>query len=337
MNAHPHRPTAVDDAAELARLMPAPAVPGLSADRRLMLREQLMQEMPQPSAGTPARARHRLTRRRMLWSLAPLTAVAAAVATVLTIGAVSGGTTGPAGAAPGATSSEAPSNSAGALLERYALVAEQQPADEVRDDQYVYIQSVEAWDNTGHAYESNPVYKPGPLTPREVWLSVDGTKEGLLKGPDETTPLDPNTKPNLNAPTYRYLQSLPTDPDTLLAKIHAETASPKSTQEWQKAGSAFGVIGDLLREAIAPPKVTAALYRAAAKIPGVVVINDVTDATGRHGVAVAFKSSLGQVEWIFDSTTSTFLGERVLAVDGTLAGQAAVLKRAVVDRPGQTG
>jgi len=44
---------------------------------------------------------------------------------------------------------------------------------------------------------------------------------------------------------------------------------------------------NLLREAITPPPVSAALYRAAALIPGVTVVADTTDAIGRHGVAVA--------------------------------------------------
>ncbi len=57
------------------------------------------------------------------------------------------------------------------------------------------------------------------------------------------------------------------------------------------AAEAFTTIGDLLGESIAPPEVSAALYRAAALIPGVTVVPDAVDAAGRHGVAVAFDGS----------------------------------------------
>jgi hypothetical protein len=44
---------------------------------------------------------------------------------------------------------------------------------------------------------------------------------------------------------------------------------------------AFTTIGDLLREAIAPPRVSAALYGTAALIPGVVVVPNATTTPGR--------------------------------------------------------
>lgn len=55
---------------------------------------------------------------------------------------------------------------------------------------------------------------------------------------------------------------------------------------------AFITIGDLLRNTIAPPRVAAALYRAAALIPGVTLIPDATDAIGRPGVAVGHRGQL---------------------------------------------
>jgi len=105
---------------------------------------------------------------------------------------------------------------------------------------------------------------------------------------------------------------------------------------------AFTTIGDMLRETIAPPALSAALYRAAAKIPGVVQIDDSVDAAGRHGVGVAHEDPVNGVrdEWIFDRTTLGFLGERTVATRdqdggvkaGAVIGRSAVLTRAIVDR-----
>ncbi|MFD3659579.1 hypothetical protein ACFWVF_03095 [Streptomyces sp. NPDC058659] len=107
-------------------------------------------------------------------------------------------------------------------------------------------------------------------------------------------------------------------------------------------------IGDLLREQLAPPKVSAALYKASARIPGVTVVGDTVDAAGRHGVAVARVHAGERTEWIFDKKTLDFLGERGVMVEDTAWGTSgqvtattAVLSRGVTDKtgenPGHTG
>jgi hypothetical protein len=105
----------------------------------------------------------------------------------------------------------------------------------------------------------------------------------------------------------------------------------------------FVQVGDLLFETLMPPAQSAALYRAAARIPGVVVVPDAVDAAGRHGVAVARVNDGEREELIFDKETKQFLGERIVAVEdlpdgqkkGELTGSSAILERAVVDKPGQ--
>jgi hypothetical protein len=82
--------------------------------------------------------------------------------------------------------------------------------------------------------------------------------------------------------------------------------------------------------------VSAALYRAAALIPGVTVVADVTDAIGRHGVAVAFTYQGTRMEWIFNRQTVRYLGARHINVaDGATTSMAAVVQRAFVDHAGQ--
>ena len=56
----------------------------------------------------------------------------------------------------------------------------------------------------------------------------------------------------MHDPTYRFLQSLPTDPPALLSLIEQQMQGQLPRPE-----EAFTTIGDLLGEAIAPPRVSA--------------------------------------------------------------------------------
>jgi hypothetical protein len=134
---------------------------------------------------------------------------------------------------------------------------------------------------------------------------------------------------SLSDPTYRLLQSLPSDPRVLLDRIRRLKTGGLSPD-----AVAFGTIGDLIREPAMPPRVGAALYRAAALIPGVTVIRTATDAIGRPGVAVSLSVRGDQQEWIFDRHTYLLLGEREF-VHGILFGKTAILDRAIVDRAGE--
>jgi hypothetical protein len=86
-----------------------------------------------------------------------------------------------------------------------------------------------------------------------------------------------------------------------------------------------------------PPRTAAALYRAAAFIPGVSVISHVTDAAGRSGVAVAWRTSGSDVDaWIFSPVTLQYLGERDYnTATGAVNGESAVQQRAFVAKPGK--
>src|SRR5258706_388517 len=121
------------------------------------------------------------------------------------------------------------------------------------------------------------------------------------------------------------------DPHALLHLIGREMQGQQPGPQ-----EAVTTIGDLLHEAIAPPQVSAALYRAAALIPGVTVVADATDAVGRHGVAVAMTSQGMRSEWIFSRQTLQYLGERDINIaNGATTGEAAVLQRAFVNHIGQ--
>jgi len=233
------------------------------------------------------------------------------------------------------------------FLNHAAAAAARQPALHVRDGQYMYIASMERWASTfatPGGGDGRTVVQP--LHKREIWLPVSNIcKPGLLRysspGPARKISVTGISCPNRGDwgyPTYRFLQSLPTDPRTLLTMIYAATEG-----RGQGPGrEAFATIGDMLREAIAPPAVSAALYRAAALIPGVRVIPHATDILGQSGIGVQFTRSKSPAPgvppyrptWIFNPSTLQWVGETDGTVHGKVMG-SVVLKRAIVDRLGQ--
>ncbi|HYN93673.1 MAG TPA: CU044_5270 family protein, partial [Pilimelia sp.] len=109
-------------------------------------------------------------------------------------------------------------------------------------------------------------------------------------------------------------------------------------------------VAEVVRAAPLSPAVQAAAFRVAATIPGVTVVRRATDATGRTGIAVRLAWADSRTDLIFDAETYAYLGTNsVLTTDlnglkgietrGLAAGrpslEEAVLRAAVVDRPGQ--
>jgi hypothetical protein len=308
------------EVAELARLLPVPAEREFPAGRQHTLKEHMMSELKiadRTAAGKPPARRHSV-KRTVAWA-GVLTLAAVSTALVYLTGTPS-----------------SPSPATVRLLDKIAAVASRQPTLGVRDNQFWYIKSWVAYTDCGNA--KCVLEKPHE---RQVWQSVsDQCVTGLLRESGQDTRLIFGTnipsikcpyKGSLNDPTYRLLQSLPTDPHALLTLIYREMQGQQPRPE-----EAFTTIGDLLREAIAPPQVSAALYRAAALIPGVTVVPDATDAIGRPGVAVAMTSQGIRMEWVFSNQTFQYLGEHDINIaDGSTNGEAAVLQRAFVDRIGQ--
>ena len=313
--------------ADLARMLPVPAERAIPAGRRHLVKEHLMTELrtDQPATHRAPRAQRP---RRTAWKVAGagLLAATAAAASVI-------GLTGNAASSGGHIT-------AATLLRQVADVAAQAPMQEVTDNQFMYIKTEIA--------AGTPFGEPAPATPhlRQVWipvadlcgpgLAIDNGKRFSIS--DKPTPdmvanhvhLKCPYQGTLNDPSYRLLQSLPTDPQLLLNLIYKETAGAGQSPDQE----AFTTIGDLLRESIAPPDVSAALFRAAALIPGVTGVANAVDAAGRPGVAVSFTSNGERQEWIFDKQTFQMLGELDF-VNGTLTVKSAIITSGFVDHPGQ--
>ncbi|WP_367044138.1 CU044_5270 family protein [Streptomyces sp. Je 1-332] len=297
----------------------------LPPGRHHLLREHLLTEIRQNEKKpetTPT------TQKRWLRPALIAGAVAASIAAGVLVASPFGGRSAQA----------APSAETVRMLEEIAAAAERQPAPKgLRDDQFVYVKS-----KVG--YMSSNVGKPGKLDPvhlREMWLSVDGLHTEMLHEPANDQDME-RLEPELPLPksdsNYRNLQKLPTDPVNMLDWLHKESEGGKSPDQ-----NAFVLVGDLSYESLMPPKQAAALYLAAAKIPGVELIEDAVDAEGRHGVAIARENDGERQELIFDKETKQFLGERQVAVEdlptgfekGDVTGRSAILERTVVDKAGQ--
>lgn len=329
---------------DLDRLLPAPGDPELPRDRHVLLREHLMREITDQNPPATAVGVRRPVR-RLLITAGSLSAVAALVTAL----AVNGhpATSTPSAVPPAArTASPAAGDTtpttATALLDRVAEVADAQPAVTVRSGQFIYIDSKVAFSSFDEGSGGAPTL--APVHQRQIWLSADSSKPGELVENGRTTPIDPLGNGQTDLSSYAYVSRLPTDPQALLKLIQAQTKGSGTGPD----AEAFTRIGDLLREQLLPPQLSAALYRAAELIPGVVLVPDSVDAAGRHGIAVArVDTGNGErSEWIFDSRTYAYLGERDVQATqpsgsdvkpGTVLGISAVLSRSVVDQVGQTG
>jgi hypothetical protein len=345
---------------DMARLLPADR--DLPAARKQILKEHLMTELrradSQPGQSgqhgthrTKPRRRRRQgehSRRTVLVAGAVLTAAAVAIATAVAVGTHT---------SPHARqiAQPAPPATAAQLLAKVADAAARQAAPVVRDSDFTYIRSEVAYevDSISDGRETSSME---PLHERQIWLPVANVcATGLLIEQGERTLISPfpvvNGKvdrhppkgtpmPNFTCPsqghlgdtTYRLLQSIPTQPDALLAYL-------KAGKKWTNDDPPTE-IGDMIRETIMPPALAAALYRLAATLPGATLVPHATNAVGRAGIGIMWTSKTAkqvyQNEWIFDRTTLQFIGERIFnPKTGQVTGESAILQQAFTAKAGQ--
>jgi hypothetical protein len=346
---------------ELARLLPVPAARDLPAGRHQILKEHLMTELHRMEPeDRPLATGPRKKRPHGMFVVAGAGVLAAAVAaTVIIAGHVTSAHPGvsPQTSGPATGGGSAPSSPAAVLLARIANAAASQPAPTVRDSEFMYIRSEVAYEQDAivNGHETATMEKPHE---RQVWLPVANIcVTGLLREGGSSTPLSPfpvvngkvqppssansgglqlnftcPSEGHLGDASYRLLQSLPTNPQALLNYLKA---GKKYTND-----DPLMEIGDMIKEAIIPPAVAAALYRVAALLPGATVVPDAVNAVGQHGIAIAWAPTNGahtyRNEWIFDKKTLQYIGERDYNVKtGVVNGESAILQRGFVNKPGE--
>jgi RNA polymerase sigma-70 factor (ECF subfamily) len=112
-------------------------------------------------------------------------------------------------------------------------------------------------------------------------------------------------------PTPPFMAGLPRDPSQLLRRVYHDSAG----RGRGKDDEAFVYIRDVLRSGVVPADLRAALFSAAALIPGVRLVSDSVNLDGRHGVAVALSDhGDSRVELIFDPASGEVIGEREVAL-----------------------
>ncbi|MFE2551215.1 CU044_5270 family protein [Streptomyces sp. NPDC059355] len=358
------------DHAELGRLLPPPGSPDLPLDRRSLLEEHLMNEIRQTATatatdtatgttGAPAPAGPRTPSRRPVRRplLIGIPVTAAALAGVIALSTAQG----PAGSgAAGRTAAvvEAPvvsieagsSEQLASTVGQIVAAAAKTGLPDPGPGQYVYVKSRVSFQSISVDVDTDRSRTwVQPLHTREVWKSPDGTKgwldepgqqpEGgitLDKDAPRSKPVNGRDVPGQAADfSYDWLKAQPADPGALLTAIRAAGGGGRDRDQ-----EAFEEIGSIIGEQVVPPRIAEALYRAAAGIPGVVVVQHSQDAAGRDGIALARLDEQrgARTELVFDRSTYTYLGSRGVQIreeggvkPGTVVERTAVLERGVVN------
>lgn len=313
----PHAEDEQNLVAGLHAALPPADAPALPGERHRALRSRLTQEFRRDldEGARPARPRPKWLK----------VALPTALAGTLVAGvAVTGGLTD----VFGPQVDEARHRQAVELLDRLAVAAAAAPATTIRDDQFIYVKtegSQEAVRRYGNSFRVVGTWQ----VQREDWTSVDGSRDGYVRqevvsGPPTNTP--PGTgraEADPNASTYRELTALPTDPDKLVDKLYEDAGGDGPAEQ----EAVFEAVGDMLDTATLLPEKSAALYRAVAKLPGVVAVDTARDAAGREGIGLTITSDGDErTTWVFRPSDLTYLGST----------EQAVLDVGVVDRVRET-
>ncbi|GAA3516993.1 hypothetical protein GCM10022234_10420 [Aeromicrobium panaciterrae] len=305
----------------LTELDPEAAAPTtLTEEDEQLLRTILEQPIPQP-----ARKKRPYVRR--------IVVVTAGVAAIVGIGLTQIDIGGKA---------VGPSSAAAAVLERAAdaTLAESDPL--VHPGQFLHITLVEdAWEP---GYDSNTdSLEYGDLDAtealrmvrerrtRQIWIPYESdhdwtfqerttlvstfSRDAARRAKDEAKLTDGTyTRPSWSVrggdnyiPTYDpdWYASLPRDPEQMLARIRTDIGSGDDTSPSSLFEETYS---EVLRSGVAPASVRAALFNQLATMPGMKVVDGVTNLDGTAGVAISFGDKGKQL--MFDRKTGRYIGER---------------------------
>lgn len=209
------------------------------------------------------------------------------------------------------------------VLRNAAAAALKAPDKAPRPDQLIYTRTKE------------------PDGDREAWISADGTHDGFIKMSDGTTfPLPGcrngerllykgpdviGTESCIPEPGYR--KGLPTTAEAMFAYLNKNHSG---------ADGDYNAMGKdiltLANEAYLPPATRAALYEAAAKVPGLRAVDSTRDAAGRPGIGITWPLGPGDDPEVAKPTVIVFAADtfQYLGTNST-----AVTAAAVVDKVGQ--
>lgn len=119
----------------------------------------------------------------------------------------------------------------------------------------------------------------------------------------------------INGMKLQEIPGLTRDPQALLDVIYRRTQGAGVSPEVE----ALTTIADTLRTGIVPADLRAALYKSAALVPGVSVVDRQAALDGRTGVAIGINAPDGgsRTDIIIDPGTGLMIGERVVLLKAT--------------------
>ncbi|MFK3983550.1 CU044_5270 family protein [Micromonospora sp. NPDC050397] len=361
MKPHPTQPNPIqpdsNERDELVRLLPGLVERDLPSDRQRRLQEFVMTRIHQDLRTVEQVSRPR-PRRRFVLAASALAAVAVAAAAI---------GTGGFGVDRGAEATKAPRNTAGpaspvmvpvaGTFELAAAYAAARPFTPPRADQWVYVQNRNLAPSAMAADKGQE-----PDVTVAVWKRADGKK--MAEFNPMTGKLDTWDQDN----GYPMLSTLPTDPQALLALLREQmeavpSAPPgapkppvvKGNRTPEELNSLlFDRVAGILGENLLPPEVTAALWRAAALVPGVTDAPETIEVDGRRvNVVGRVQEGWRFSQLMLDPDTHEFVGYRSVAVKdhtyetgpngpvtekkGQVQFTITRLTGKVVDTAGQTG
>ena len=126
-----------------------------------------------------------------------------------------------------------------------------------------------------------------------------------------------------NIPLEEALGSSPRDPRQLLDLIYEQTQGSGPTPD----EAAFNAIADSLRTGVIPADLRAALYGAAALVPGVTVLDPQAAMDGRVGISLGMDTrfSGSRTEMIIDPKTGLLIGEREVLLEAQYGAPAGTV------------
>lgn len=277
-----------------------------------------------PGKAAPYPALTKLSARRPRRARIWLTSAAAAVVVAVLI---AGDVIGLAGWRGGATAQAAQ------VLNNAAQMTIKTTDPQVLPGQYLRIKSTNVWasytsEQDGSEYqwldtEKSDMYIPADRSAEWVWHRSGRVPTTFFDAKSKDYALKQEIQPYpelLRARNGAFygssgwwmatdLSKLPRDPYRLLNSIYKQTLGQGQSVD----GEALVFIADLLRTGVVPADLRAALYKAAAIIPGVTVTEGQANLDGRTGVAIGRLEegpAKTRQELIIDPQTGLLIGER---------------------------
>jgi hypothetical protein len=299
-----------------------------------------------------ARPTRKAARSRIRIAVFATSGAVAALAVGLTLSSLPGGTHS-AATAIGHPNPSSPSGApvtavltAKQVLDTAATAALSQPGAPPRPDQFVYTK---VGDGAGHV--------------TQTWLSVDGSRNGLMEGhgANGTTtilgcvngkrqfrlpgyngkPYTGPPKPKAPVPLDGPVDTVACTPQPAFFAAMPTTASAMPAYLAQTLGvrlhdinDVAKVVGVMFESDYLLPAQRAALYKFLATTPGLTLERNVKDISGRPGIGVGWSFMGGKAVLVFNPSTYTLLGMTTQGEKSQVGGDA-LLQMAITSQAGQ--